>query len=63
MVVVPITVGKSNKPWGVAVVTSDRARHFSSEPSYGVANAEPIRAIAAMAALAVKAADAAGRVS
>ena len=47
MVAVPINVGTNPKPWGVAVVTSDRANHFSSEPSYGVATAEPIRAIAA----------------
>jgi hypothetical protein len=61
MVAVPINVGTSAKPWGVAVVTSDQPNHFSSEPSYGVPTAEPIRAIAAMTALAVKAADAAGR--
>jgi hypothetical protein len=60
MVAVPITVGSSPKPWGVAVVTSDQAGHFSTEPAYGVATAEPIRAIAAMAALAVKAAEARG---
>jgi hypothetical protein len=39
----------------VAVVTTDRPNHFSAEPSYGVATAEPIRAIAAMTALAVAA--------
>lgn len=58
MAAVPINVGSNARPWGVAVVTSDRASHFSREPSYGVATAEPIRAVAAMAALAVKAADA-----
>jgi hypothetical protein len=61
MVAVPISVGTNSKPWGVAVVTSDQANHFSREPSYGPATAEPIRAIAAMTALAVKASEAAGR--
>lgn len=57
MVAVPVTVGANPKPWGVAVVTTDRPDHFSPEPSYGVATAEPIRAIASMTALAVKAAE------
>jgi multidrug transporter EmrE-like cation transporter len=61
MVAVPITIGNAPKPWGVAVVTSDRRNHFLREPSYGVATTEPIRAIAAMTALAVKAAQTAGR--
>jgi hypothetical protein len=55
MVAAPITVGSDPKPWGVAVVTSDRVDHFTTGPSYGVAAAEPIRAIAAMVALAAKA--------
>lgn len=55
MVAAPITVGSDPRPWGVAVVTSDRQNHFVRGPSYGVATAEPIRAIAAMSALAVKA--------
>jgi hypothetical protein len=57
MVAVPIIVGSVSSPWGIAVVTSDRARHFHREPSDGVSTAEPIRAIAAMAALAVKAVE------
>ncbi|MBI2716826.1 MAG: hypothetical protein HYX37_20620 [Rhizobiales bacterium] len=57
MAAVPITIGTKPRPWGVAVVTSDRENHFSAEPSYGVATAEPIRAIAAMTALGVKAAE------
>ncbi|HWM48666.1 MAG TPA: hypothetical protein VNR11_17315 [Xanthobacteraceae bacterium] len=61
MVAVPITVGTSPRPWGVAIATCDRPNHFSPEPSYGVATTEPVRAIAAMAALAVKASEAAGR--
>lgn len=60
MAAVPITIGSNPKPWGVAVVTSDQRSHFSNEPSYGVATAEPIRAIAAMTALAVKAAETKG---
>lgn len=55
MVAAPITVGADPKPWGVAVVTSDRINHFTRGSSYGIATAEPIRAIAAMTALAVKA--------
>jgi hypothetical protein len=55
MVAAPITVGSDPRPWGVAIVTSDRLNHFTKGPSYGVADAEPIRAIAAMTALAVKA--------
>jgi len=57
MVAVPITVGKNPKPWGVAVVTSDRLGHFERGPSYGISTAEPIRAIAGMTALAVKAVE------
>jgi hypothetical protein len=57
MAAAPITIGTKSKPWGVAVVTSDRHNHFSNEPGYGIATTEPIRAIAAMAALAVKAAE------
>jgi hypothetical protein len=54
MVAVPIRVGSDDIPWGVAVVTSDKPHHFNVEPSDGVPTSEPIRAIAAMAALAVK---------
>ena len=61
MVAVPITVGTNPKPWGVAVATSDQNSHFSPEQSYGVATVEPVRAIAAMTALAVKAVQAANR--
>lgn len=61
MVAVPITVGSSPRPWGVAVATSDQNSHFSPEESYGVATTEPVRAIAAMTALAVKAVEAAKR--
>lgn len=55
MVAAPINVGADPKPWGVAVVTSDRPNHFVRETLYGVATAEPIRAIASMTALAIKA--------
>lgn len=62
MIAVPITIGTNPKPWGVAVATSDQPDHFSPEgSSYGVATTEPTRAIAAMSALAAKAAAAAGR--
>jgi hypothetical protein len=57
MVAVPIAIGAKSSPWGVAVVTTDRPHHFSTEPADGVPHAEPIRAIAAMAALAVKAVE------
>jgi hypothetical protein len=57
MVAVPITVGDAAVPWGIAVATTDKARHFSTASSDGVATAEPIRAIAAMSALAVKAVE------
>jgi hypothetical protein len=55
--VVPIVVGASEIPWGVAVATSDQVGHFSVTPADGVATYEPVRAIAAMAALAVKAVE------
>jgi hypothetical protein len=55
MAAIPIRVGASQVPWGVAVVTSDQQGHFSPEASDGVSTSEPIRAIAAMAALAVMA--------
>jgi hypothetical protein len=55
MVAIPITVAMKKIPWGVAVVTADRPLHFSPEKSDGVSTVEPVRAIAAMAALAVKA--------
>jgi len=55
MVAVPISVGTDKIPWGIAIVTTDKPNHFSTERSDGVATAEPIRAIAAMSALAVKA--------
>ena len=54
MVAVPIRVGANSVPWGVAVVTTDQPHHFSVQSSDGVPTCEPIRAIAAMAALAVK---------
>lgn len=57
MVAIPIRVGSNTTPWGVAVVTTDRPGHFSVEASDGVPTSEPIRAIAAMAALAVRAAE------
>lgn len=57
MVAVPIMVGDAKTPWGIAVVTSDRAHHFRTEAPDGVSTAEPIRAIAAMSALAVKAVE------
>jgi len=53
MAAVPIRVGASSEFWGAAVVTSDRRYHFSSDADGGVSTSEPIRAIAAMAALAV----------
>jgi hypothetical protein len=55
MVAVPIIVGDKKIPWGVAAATSNRAYHFNIYPVDGVATAEPARAIAAMAALTVKA--------
>jgi hypothetical protein len=55
IIAVPIMVGSNKIPWGVAVATSDRPHHFYIEPADGVPTSEPIRAIAAMAALAVKA--------
>lgn len=55
IVAVPIMVGSNKIPWGVAVATSDQPRHFYIEPADGVPTSEPVRAIAAMAALAVKA--------
>jgi hypothetical protein len=55
MVAVPITTSAGASIWGVAVVTTDRANHFTNDPSDGVSHTEPARAIAAMAGLAVKA--------
>jgi hypothetical protein len=57
MVAVPIRPGDRKIPWGVAVVTTDKAKHFNLHPSDGVSTSEPIRAIAAMAALAVQAVE------
>jgi hypothetical protein len=54
MVAVPIVIGAAATPWGMAVVTSDKAGHFSTKSANGLTTAEPIRAIAAMSALAVK---------
>lgn len=62
IVAVPIVIGNAPRPWGVAVATSDQPDHFSPEPStYGVATTEAARAIAAMSALAAKAAETSGR--
>jgi hypothetical protein len=55
MVAVPITVGQDKMPWGVAVVTTDKPLHFNRGPANGVSTSEPIRAIAAMSALAIRA--------
>jgi hypothetical protein len=55
MIAVPIVVGSDTIPWGVAVATSNRAGHFYVEHQDGVSTSEPIRAVAAMTALAVKA--------
>lgn len=48
-------VGGGKIPWGVVIATSNREDHFNDEPVDGVATSEPVRAIAAMAALAAKA--------
>ncbi len=55
IIAVPVRVGDNKIPWGVVVATSSKPRHFYTEPADGVPTAEPIRAVAAMAALAVKA--------
>jgi GAF domain-containing protein len=55
MAAIPIVVGGGTAPWGAAIATSSRPGHFHDEHVDGVATAEPIRAIAAMTALAVKA--------
>jgi hypothetical protein len=52
---IPIRIGANPIPWGIAVATSDQKGHFSAGASDGVSTTEPIRAIAAMAALAVMA--------
>ncbi|MDR6302512.1 hypothetical protein GGQ85_000183 [Nitrobacter vulgaris] len=56
MASIPICIGSSKTPWGVVVVTTDLPGHFTIEPADGVSTSEPVRAIAAMAALAVRAA-------
>lgn len=55
IVAVPVIIDEVSEPWGVVVGTSDVPRHFSigTNPG-GVQTAEPIRALAAMAALAVR---------
>src|SRR6202051_3307753 len=55
MAAVPVMVGGGKISWGVVAATSDRADHFNDEPVDGVATSEPVRAIAAMVALVVKA--------
>ncbi len=55
MAAIPILVAGCTAPWGIAIATSSRPGHFQDEQVDGVATAEPIRAIAAMTALAVKA--------
>jgi hypothetical protein len=63
MVAVPVRMGSDEIPWGVAVASSNKRHHFTDEPADGVSTCEPIRAIAAMAALAVKTVDAGERIS
>ncbi|MDF2621226.1 MAG: hypothetical protein K0S00_3885 [Xanthobacteraceae bacterium] len=54
IVAVPIILDDPRAPWGVAVGTSDVPGHFSVGDWAGLQTAEPIRALAGMAALAVK---------
>jgi hypothetical protein len=55
MVAIPIRILSNPTPWGVAMVTTDKRGHFEVESSGGISTSEAARAIAAMAALAVKA--------
>jgi hypothetical protein len=55
MVAAPIIVGSASGPWGVVVATSNRPYHFrEGPPDDGVPTTAPVRAIAAMASLAVR---------
>lgn len=53
IVAVPVLVDKQKIPWGVAVATSDRPYHFYQYAEPGIKTFEAVRALAAMAALAV----------
>ena len=57
MVAIPIRIGQTKIPWGITVVTSNQPSHFTLRPVDGVSTTEPARAIAAMAALAVRATE------
>lgn len=63
MVSVPIIVAGREKPWGVVNATSDQAGHFAASKSPGFKYDEPIRALAAFAALAVAMRDAQDKAS
>jgi hypothetical protein len=53
IVAVPIALTGAPDPWGVVVATSDRPEHFHLDTEPGVHTIEAVRALAAMAALAV----------
>ncbi|WP_170577989.1 GAF domain-containing protein [Ruegeria arenilitoris] len=50
---VPIFVGEEQRPWGVAIATSNRADHFGAESVSGVQPEEAVRGLAGLIALAV----------
>lgn len=53
MAAVPILVDGSEVPWGVVSATNDKIDHFAPEQPFGIAPVEVVRALAAMAALAI----------
>lgn len=61
MVAVPIMVAGREKPWGVVNATSNRSGHFATSKAPGFKYDEPVRALAAFAALAVAMWDAQNR--
>lgn len=53
MAAVPILVDGADHPWGVISATNDKVDHFAPEQSFGIQAVEVVRALAAMAALAI----------
>jgi GAF domain-containing protein len=51
---VPISLNSRQRPWGVAVATSDRVGHFSNGLRTGAKTVEAVRSLAVMVGLAVE---------
>lgn len=53
MAAVPIQVDGVEVPWGVVSATNDKVDHFAPDQAFGIQPIEVVRALAAMAALAI----------